>query len=60
MKMKFTVNCFLPYAGSRATVETVARLKESRCVTRIYILHYGTSTIECPQGCEVLAAKSLE
>ena len=60
MKMKFTVNCFLPYASSRATVETVARLKESRCVTRIYILHYGTSTIECPQGCEVLAAKSLE
>lgn len=60
MKMKYTINCFLPYAGHKETSETAALLRESDCVARIFVMHNGSSEASIPNGCEAMPVKSIE
>ncbi len=58
--MRKTINCFIPYVESTAAQQTIATLKESSIVNKIYLLAINPDkTLSTPEGCEILPVDSL-
>lgn len=54
------MNCFIPYTESTAAQQTIAALRESEAVYKIYLLStHQDQTSPAPEGCELLPADSL-
>ncbi len=58
--MKRSINCFLPYTDSEATLQNIATLQANECVNRIFLLApKGNEPTTVPDGCEVLSTDTL-
>lgn len=57
--MKAQINCFIPFQSADQVKETVASLKESHLVNKIYLLT-DNDCKDAVEGCEVIAIDSLK
>lgn len=58
--MKHTIDCFIPYTNEAGTGRTIARLKESAAVNKVYILATGPAPEGAGAGNSVIRVSSLQ
>ena len=55
-----TINCFIPFLNKEQVEKTVAGLRDSQLVNKIYLLAGADATADAVEGCERIDIKGLE